>query len=117
MRRGPSTTQAQTAAILSMRAEGISCREIAAKLDIGEGRVWACNRKAGIAGKYRARGAHYAPWLRKPTLNRAIEEYGAVTVELGADGGFIATLADKWTGMEQETVVGAIRSAVEAVGC
>ena len=110
LRAGGGMSDAQ---VLKLREQRYSCKGIAMLLEIPEHQVWRCLQRNGLSGKarYQTRQRQYVG--RKRTLEAAVEEYGAVTIEAGLNGGYLAHLGDEATGEERETVVQAIRAARE----
>lgn len=106
-------TYATEQRIVFLRQTGRTCREAAEAVGVSEGSVWHVMRKRGLAGRIREHRQGYQP---PASIAAAIEEYGAVYIEAGLNGGYIATVEDVYTGGECGTVGAAIRSAAQKAG-
>lgn len=103
--------------IIQMRRDGLSCREIAERLEVPEYDIWNVMRRTGNAGKFRAKQRKPAT-RRKPQssmkrIEDVVERYGSLYIEAGAWAGYIATLDDTHTGDECMTTDEAIYSAID----
>ena len=97
------------ARIVGLRCHGMSCPEVAKELGIPEHIVYQAMRRTGNAGRWNVQGNRKS---RATTLEGVIRAHGMLTLELGIDeDGFIATIDDKWTGVECSTIHRAIQSA------
>jgi transposase len=116
--------------VVALRKAGYSCRTTAKELGVPEHYVWAVMQRTGNAGRYHAApkrdghtvvrhdGSHAGrkqevAMRRMQRLETLIEEYDAITIEAGLEGGYIVTLDDTWTGSERRRISDAIASAVK----
>jgi hypothetical protein len=99
--------------IIQLRKSGATCREAAEAIGVSQSAVWYTMRAHGLAGKIRAHRSGYTP---PGSIHRAVDEYGTVTIEEGASGGYIVTVADVYQGNECGSIGAAIRSASEKAG-
>ena len=99
--------------IITLRKDGLSCRETAERLGIKEYRVWRCMSKYGLAGQLRCKHNRVNPDRTTPVaaLRKALDDHDVVVIERGAAGGYIVTIDDK-TGVECETIPRAVRAAL-----
>uniref|UniRef100_A0A6M3LKR9 Uncharacterized protein n=1 Tax=viral metagenome TaxID=1070528 RepID=A0A6M3LKR9_9ZZZZ len=104
--------------IIALRREGLSCKTTAERLGIKEYVVYRCMARHGLAGQFRAKQNRTTVERTRPewALQRALDAHDVLTVERGADGGYIVTLDEIVTGEERATVSGAIGSALRGVG-
>lgn len=98
--------------IVSLRRAGYTCRETAELCGVTESTVWYRMRASGLNGEIRARGKVRDDTPRN--LKDAIEQYGVVTLEEGADGGYVCTIDDEVSGPEKGSIQGAIYAAARA---
>ncbi len=128
--RNEGRVMATDGEILSLRGDcpqnGMSCVAIASKLGIPEHQVWACLRRNGRQGTFRAyqrnrgegspsasSGPRYQPVIYALQVERWIKRHGELQVDETVDGLFIASFGDV-PGVAQETIGAAIRDAAEA---
>jgi len=104
-------TCADVAQIIRWRETGISCKECASRIGIQEHQIWRLMRDTGNAGKYRAKQYRQEYRGDSTTMGRAVKSWSEVLVEEGCNGGYVATLGDRVTGRECETVAAAIKDA------
>lgn len=91
--------------VLRARAEGLSFATIGIRVGFSESTCWRVVQRYGDP-------LPRLPQVGHASVERAVREHSEVTIEAGASGGYIATVAGKYTGMEHRTIRGAIRSAM-----
>lgn len=119
MRGKPREYRIADERVVSLRKAGHSCRAVAAELGIPESHVWNVMQRTGNAGRYHATpardGNSKGKRAKVDTHKRiadVLDEWGVLTIEEGAGGGYVATLDDDYTGPERQTVRAAIDAAV-----
>lgn len=97
--------------IMEMRAKGMSCREAAEAEGVPVHIVYQAAKRQRLSGKYRA--AHKR--RRNAGMEDVVHRFGAVEIEAGLDGGFIATVGtgpQTYTGSQCTRLANAVLSAV-----
>jgi hypothetical protein len=118
----PRQYQVSDERVVALRRAGYSCRSVAAELDVPESHVWSVMRRTGNAGRYHdAPNRNGSSKKKKPRVDMyqriadVLDEWGVLTIEEGAAGGYVATLNDEHTGPERQSVRAAIDAAMRTV--
>lgn len=93
--------------IVSKRSSGMSCAEVAEDMGVSKSYVQriSAQHNIGVVSNRKP--------VKLDTINKVLENYDSITVEVGAYNGYIATVNDEFTGEEQPSVSKAIQSAIK----
>lgn len=107
--------------VVALRKAGYSCRAAAAELGVPESHIWNVMKRTGNTGRFQAApvrdGSSRGKRPQVGTYQRiadVLDEWGVLTIEEGAGGGYIVTLDDEWTGPERQSVRAAIEAAAKS---